>query len=250
LDSGLCTLDSGPCPVSVEEGIAKDMGVRIGDRLVLDVQGVPLEAEVASLREVDWHRIEPNFFLLFPLRVLEEAPTTHVMTTRAESAAKSAEFQKAIVQRFPNVSAIDLTLILQTLDAILSKISLVVRFMAFFTVATGVLVLAGAILTGRYQRIRESILLRTLGASRAQILQIQLVEYVCLGALAALTGIILAVAGSWALAALVFHLKYFLFAAPLLITVLLVLALTIAVGLLMGRGVSKQPPLELLRQEG
>jgi len=250
LDFGLWTLDSGPCPVSVEEGIAKDMGVRIGDRLALDVQGVPLEAEVASLREVDWHRIEPNFFLLFPLGVLEEAPTTHVMTTRAESAAKSAEFQKAIVQRFPNVSAIDLTLILQTLDAILSKISLVVRFMAFFTVATGVLVLAGAILTGRYQRMRESILLRTLGASRAQILQIQLVEYFCLGALAALTGIILAVAGSWALAALVFHLKYFLFAAPLLITVLLVLALTIAVGLLMGRGVSKQPPLELLRQEG
>ena len=77
---------------------------------------------------------------------------------------------------FPNVSAMDLTLILQTLDSILSKISFAIRFMALFTVATGLVVLVGAILTGRYQRVRESILLRTLGASRKQVLRILLVE--------------------------------------------------------------------------
>jgi len=110
-------------------------------------------------------------------------------------------------------------------------------------------VLAGAILTGRYQRMRESVLLRTLGASRAQILQIQLVEYFCLGVLAAVTGIVLALGASWALAALVFHVKYVLFVAPLFIAVGLVLALTMGMGLLMGRGVAKLPPLELLRDE-
>ncbi len=236
--------------VSVEEGIAKEMGLSLGDRLVLDVQGVPLEAEVTSLRHVDWHRVEPNFFLLFPPGILEEAPATYVLLTRVDSAEQSARLQRAVVQSFPNVSAIDVTLILQTLDAILDKISLAVRFMASFTVATGILVLAGALLAGRYQRMRESILLRTLGASRAQILQIQMVEYFCLGALAALTGTILAVGASWALAALVFHLRYGVMVAPLVVAVLVVSLLTLVIGLIIGRGASNRPPLELLRAEG
>src|SRR5205823_1603819 len=138
---------------------------------------------------------------------------------------------------------------LQTLDAIISKISFAVQFMALFTVLTGLLVLAGAILTGRYQRMRESILLRTLGASRAQILQIQLVEYFCLGLMAALTGIVLAVAASWGLAAFVFHLHFVFFATPLLIGLSLVLLLTLGTGMLMGRGIADRPPLELLRAE-
>ena len=208
-----------------------------------------MEARVTSLRQVDWHRVEPNFFLLFPPGALEEAPATYVLLTQVSSAEKSAHLQRALVQKFPNIAAIDLTLILQTLDAILSKISFAVRFMALFTVATGLLVLAGAILTGRYQRMRESILLRTLGASRAQILQIQLVEYFCLGFLAALTGILLALAASWSLAMFVFHVGFVLFVAPPLIGLLAVLLLTMGMGMLMGRGLAKQPPLELLRQE-
>jgi len=242
-------LDSPSVPVSVEEGIAKEMGVGLGDKLVLDVQGIPVAAEVCSLRRVDWHRVEPNFFLLFPRGALEEAPATHVMLTRADSPEKSARLQRGVVQTFPNVSAIDLTLVLQTLDAIVGRISFAVQFMALFTVLTGLLVLAGAILTGRYQRMRESILLRTLGASRAQILQIQLVEYFCLGLMAALTGIILAVAASWALAAFVFHAAFIFFAVPLLIGLLLVLMLTVGMGMLMGRGIANRPPLELLRVE-
>jgi len=249
LDFGPWTLDSSPVTVSVEEDIAKEMGVGVGDKLVLDVQGIPLAATVASLRKVDWHRVEPNFFLLFPLGTLEEAPATHVVLTRADSPEKSARLQRAVVQAFPNVSAIDLTLVLQTLDAILGKISFAVQFMALFTVLTGLLVLAGAILTGRYQRMRESILLRTLGASRAQILQIQLVEYLCLGLMAALTGIILAVAASWSLAVFVFHAAFVFFALPLLMGLLLVLLLTVGMGMLMGRGIANRPPLELLRVE-
>jgi len=243
------TLDAA-VPISVEEGIAKEMGVGLGDKLILDVQGVPLEAEVASLREVDWRRVEPNFFLLFPRGALEAAPATYVLLTRADSTEKSARLQRAVVQAFPNVSAIDLTLILQTLDAILAKISLAVRFMALFTVLTGLFVLAGAILAGRYQRMRESILLRTLGASRGQILQIQLVEYFCLGSLAGLTGIILALAASWALAGLVFKAHLIVFATPILLALLVVVLLTLTIGVLMGRSVGKYPPLELLRAEG
>ena len=236
-------------PISVEEGIAKEMGLGLGDKLGLDVQGIPMEAQVVSLRRVDWHRVEPNFFLLFPRGALEEAPATFVMLARAASPAESARVQRALVQSFPNVSAIDVTLILQTLDAILAKVSLAVRFMALFTVLTGLLVLAGALLTGRYQRLRESILLRTLGASRAQILRIQWVEYLSLGLLAALTGNILALGSSWALAVFVFHLKWFFMAAPLFWGTVIVVLLTLVMGLFLGRGIASHPPLELLRTE-
>ncbi len=121
--------------------------------------------------------------------------------------------------------------------------------MALFTLITGLLVLAGAILTGRYQRIRESVLLRTLGASRAQVLCILFVEYACLGFLAALTGIALAVGASWALAAFVFQLRFVPSFAGLALALAAGSGLTVAAGLLASRGVLNQPPLEILRAE-
>jgi putative ABC transport system permease protein len=237
-------------PISVEQEIARDLGVALGDEIVWDVQGVPLHTRVASLREVDWKRVQPNFFVVFPRGVLEEAPAFHVFTTRTDSPQQSAALQRAVVQKFPTVSAIDLSLILQTIDSLIGKIGFVVRFMALFVVITGVIVLAGAILTGRFQRVRESILLRTLGATRRQILQILLAEYFCLGALAALTGIVLAVGASWALATFVLQAKFVLPAAPLLISLLGVSALTVLIGAWSSRGIAHHPPLEVLRAEG
>ena len=172
-----------------------------------------------------------------------------VVTTRVPSVEESARLQREMIRQFPNVSTIDLRLVLQTLDSILSKISFVVRFMAMFTVATGLLVLVGALLTGRYQRIQESVLLRTLGASRGQILKILLVEYLALGSLAALTGILLALAAAWALAQFVFHVRFAPQAAPLVIAALAVPGLTVLTGMLMSRGVLNQPPLAILRSE-
>ncbi|MDB6018638.1 MAG: transporter permease [Pedosphaera sp.] len=241
--------DTNPVPVSVEAGLAGELHVTLGDELVFDVQGVPITARVASLRQVEWRRIQPNFFLVFPPGVLEEAPATHVLVTHVPSADASARLQRDVVKSFPNVSAIDLRLVLQTLDSLLGKISFVVRFMAMFTVLTGLLVLVGALLTGRYQRIQESILLRTLGASRGQIFKILFVEYFSLGLLAALTGIFLALLATWALSQFVFHVHFAPSALPLLIALLAVPALTVVTGLLMSRGVLNQPPLAILRSE-
>ena len=236
-----------PTPISLEQGIANELKVGLGDELEFDVQGVPIKTRVASLREVNWRRVQPNFFVVFPRGVLESAPAMHVLVTRVRSSDDSARLQREVVKKFPNVSVIDLSLILQTLDSILEKISFVIRFMAMFTVATGLLVLAGALLTGRYQRIQESALLRTLGASRRQILRILLVEYVVLGLLAALTGVILAVAGSWALAAFVFKINYAPALLPLLIALVGLPLLTVVLGFLMNRGLAHQPPLVVLR---
>jgi len=241
--------DTSPIPVSVEEGLAKEMQLTVGDELVWDVQGVPLATRVASLRTVDWQRLQPNFFVVFPAGVLESAPKFFVVAARASTSAESARIQQRVVQQFPNISAIDLGLILQTLDNIFSKVEFVVRFMALFTVATGAIVLVGAVLTGRYQRIREAVLLRTLGATRRQLMQIQLAEYAVLGVLAAFTGGVLAFGGNALLAKFVFEVPVVAPLNLLATAVAGVTTLTVVTGLLANRGVATHPPLEILRQE-
>jgi putative ABC transport system permease protein len=241
--------NGGAVPISVEEGIARDLRVGLGDEIVFDVQGIPVTTRIASLREVNWRRMEPNFFMLFPLGALENAPGTDVLVTRVASSAQSAQLQRAMVKAYPNVSVIDLTMIVQTLDAIVEKVFFVIRFMALFTVLTGILVLASALVTGHFQRVRESVLLRTLGASGGQVFGILLVEYVGIGVVAALTGVILALGGAWALAQFVFHVRFAPEAAPVVLALVIVPVLTGGIGLLMSRGILKRPPLEMLRAE-
>lgn len=237
-------------PVSVEVGLAEDMNLQLGDEIEWDVQGLPMKTRVASLREVEWRRLEPNFFVVWPAGVLEPAPKFWVAAARAASPADSARIQREVVSELPNVSAIDLQLVMETLDGIFEKVQFVIQFMALFTVATGVIVLAGAIMSGRHQRMREAVLLRTLGATGRQMWQIQLVEYAVLGGLAALTGCLLAMVGNWGLAFFVFQTNA-AYPAPVLLSALLgVMGVTITTGLLASRGVANHPPLEVLRQEG
>jgi putative ABC transport system permease protein len=236
-------------PISLDGDIAKDLGTKIGDELVFDVQGVPIKTSMASTRTVDWKRFQTNFFVLFPAGVLESAPTFHVLVSRVATPADSAKIQNAIVAKFPNVSAIDLTSVIQTVDSILSKVALVIRVMSLFTVGAGVIVLASTIWSGRYQRLQESILLRTLGASRMQIWKILCAEYFLLGIFASATGIVLAVGASWALAKFVFKLGYAPSLLPLFIAAGSVSLLTVAIGLVASRGVGSAPPLEILRAE-
>ncbi len=241
--------DGEVIPISIERELAKDMQVGLGDLIGFDVQGVPMATRITSIREVEWRRLEPNFFMVFPEGALEAAPKFFVVATRAETAADSARLQQAVVSALPNVSAIDLALILQTLDGIFSKVQFVIQFMALFTVITGVIVLAGAILSGRYQRLREAVLLRTLGASRAQLMRIQMIEYAILGALASVVGCVLALGANALLARFVFETAGIVAPLTLLGATAAVMAVTLATGLLSNRGVADHPPLEVLRQD-
>ncbi|HEY0369100.1 MAG TPA: FtsX-like permease family protein [Chthoniobacterales bacterium] len=236
-------------PISIDKEIAHDFGAKIGDELVFDVQGIPIRTQIASTRDIDWKRFQTNFFVVFPAGVLENAPTFNVLVSRVPDAAASAQLQSAVVAKFSNVSALDLTSVIQTVDSILTKVALVIRVMSLFTVGAGIVVLASTIWSGRYQRLKESVLLRTLGASRAQIWQILCAEYLMLGLLASCTGIVLAVASSWGLAHFVFNLEYAPSLWPLLVAAVAVSALTVAVGLLTSRGIGNTPPLEILRAE-
>ncbi len=236
-------------PISLDKDIARDFDAKIGDELVFDVQGIPIRTRIASTREIDWKRFQTNFFVVFPVGVLENAPTFGVLVSRVSDAAASARLQSAVVAKFPNVSALDLTSVIQTVDSIFSKVALVIRVMSLFTVGAGLIVLGSTIWSGRYQRLKESVLLRTLGASRRQIYQILCAEYLMLGVLASGTGILLAVASSWALSRFVFKLDYHPSFWPLAVALFAVSALTVLVGLFTSRGIGTQPPLQILREE-
>jgi putative ABC transport system permease protein len=238
-----------PPPISVEEGLAHDLRLHVGDEVDWDVQGLPVRTVVGSIRSVEWRRMEPNFFIVFPEGALDGAPRTYLAAVHADSPAQSARVQLAVVDAFPNVTAIDLALVVETLDGIFSKVAFAIQFMALFTVATGLVVLAGAVLMGRHQRIRETVLLRTLGANRRQLALIQLVEYTALGVQAAVVGSLLAVAGNALLARYVFHVAASVSALQVGAAAAAVSALAVATGFMAGRGVADHPPLEILRQE-
>lgn len=246
---GQATSDDSAVPVSVERDIANDLGVMLGDTLVFDVQGLSVQTIVGSIREVDWRRIGTNFFVVFPIGVLEEAPQFHVLLSRTETAEESADVQRAVVQAYPSISAIDLSLVLSTFDAIFSRISFVVRFMASFSIITGLIVLVSAVVVSRVQRTRESVLLKTLGASRRQILKIMTSEYLFLGTFAALTGLVLSLASGWALARFVFNTGFRPDYGAMLGMLIIVPALTIAIGLVTSRGVYARPPLDIIRSD-
>lgn len=169
--------------------------------------------------------------------------------TRVDSVQQAAQFQRAVVQRFPNVSLIDLNLILKTVDEIVGKVSFVIRFMAFFSIITGLIVLTGSVIISKYQRIRESVLLRTLGASQKQILSINTLEYFFLGSLAALTGVVIALLSSWALAYFNFETPFTPPLWPILLAYAIITSLTILIGLSNSRSIVNKPPLEILRTE-
>ncbi len=236
-----------PAPISLEEGIAKDLRVGLGDELTFDVQGLKIRTRVSSLRTVDWRRVQANFFVVFPLGVLEEAPRWYIIATRTRDALESARVQQAVVREFPTVSVLDLALVMKTVDEVVGKIAFAVRFMALFTISTGLLVLAGAVWSGRTQRLSECVLMRTLGASRNQVLGVLFAEYLFLGALGAATGGLLAILASWGLATFVFKMAFSFALLPVVMGCAVVCLVTILSGLLASLGLTRHPPLMVLR---
>jgi putative ABC transport system permease protein len=235
--------------ISVEQDLAAELGVGVGDEIVWDVQGIPVVTRVASLREVEWARFEPNFFVVFAPGALETAPQSFVTLTRIADPAARGRFQRRLAERFGNISTLDLSLLQEALERLVDRVVLAIRFMALFTLGVGVLVLVGALATSRYQRVREGALLRTLGASRAQVYRVVMAEYLSLGLLASAVAVVLAAAAAGAVTRFVFEGTFSLPMLPIAVLTLSVVALTVIVGLANSRDVVRRTPLEVLRQE-
>jgi putative ABC transport system permease protein len=240
---------TGKIFISIEKGFANRFNLKIGDTLYFNVQGAMVETIISSFREVEWFRIQANFLVVFPKGVLEEAPQFHVFLTHTPSQESSVMFQQETVKRFPNISIIDLDLVLSTLNDLLGKIAFVIRFIAIFSIITGLVVLVSSVRISRYQRMQENVLLRTLGASGKQVLWITALEYFFLGSMAAAAGIVIAVAASWALARFSFESPFSPQVLPLFAVYFFIVVITVLVGMLNSRGTLNRPPLEVLREE-
>ena len=231
----------------MEVELAESLRVGLGDHVTWDFAGVPVESRITSLRSVDWARFETNFYVIFEPGVLEEAPQTAVILARVDGEQERAELPRDLVVRFANVAVLDLSLLQPTIDAILRQANQGIRFLGVFSTVAGVLVLIGALATSRYQRMRESALLKTLGATRRVILQILTVEYAVLGSLATTAGLVLAIGAGWMMARTVFEVPFRLDLVRIGGVWLWVTAVTVVVGLIGSRGALSRPPLAVLR---
>jgi putative ABC transport system permease protein len=238
-----------PVVISISDNLAEDANIGIGDVIIFNVQGVLMETTVGSIRKVDWGQLQLNFTIVFPKGVLEEAPQFNVFTTRAPDEESSANLQRDLVAKYPNVSVIDLRQVYTIIEDILDKVSWIINFMAFFSILTGIIVLIGSVRTSKYQRIKESVLLRTLGAKNTQILQISAFEYIFLGLLGRLVGILLALVSSLCLALFVFKEPFLPSWIPFLVFLPGITLLVLSIGLSNIQTVLRSSPLEVLRRD-
>jgi putative ABC transport system permease protein len=234
--------------VSIEKDLADNLKVTVGDDVTWDVQGVPVRSRISSLREVNWGRFEPNFFAVFPTAALERAPKQHILVAAVSSDTGIARLQRQSVVRYPNIASIDLSLIRNTILRIVERVASAVRFLALFSFAMGVPVLFSAVSATRRDRLRESVLLKTLGATRRQVGRILFTEYAALGLLGALTGMVLSLGGAWALMTYVFEAPFSPAPIPTLAIAALMTLMAVAIGGLTSREVFRATAMAALRE--
>jgi putative ABC transport system permease protein len=234
--------------VSVEEEAATYLGLTIGSIVEFDIQGAAVSAEVSSIRKVEWGNFSTNFYMILSPGALEGAPFTYVATVRV-SPEEEVSLQQSVVASFPNVSAIHIGDVLEGFARVLDRLSLAIRAMALFCVLSGGVVMAAALAATRYRRLYESVILKTLGATRGLIARAFAIEYVLLGAVAGLIGLILGTVLSWALLRYVFDLPWSMHPRVLGVGLLLTMLLTLIVGFASTYRILGQRPLAVLRHE-
>lgn len=232
--------------VSVEQGIAETLGLKMGDRLRFDMGGIVHEARITSMRKVDWSSMRANFFMLFPMDEMPDLPTTWLAAFRTP--ASDRQFERHLVQKFPNVTSVDMRASLAQVQRVLDQVIQAVEFLFAFTLAAGVMVLLAAIGAGRQAREREYAIMRALGAGGALLAQVQRVELLGLGFLAGFMASGMALAVGWALARYAFDFAWSpLWWVPLAGGLLGALLAWLA-GSLSLSGVLRQPVVQTLRQ--
>jgi putative ABC transport system permease protein len=195
-------LPEEPEALSLEEGLAKTLGLKMGDRLQFDMAGVAIEARVTSIRRVDWTSMRANFFVMYPLSHMPDVPMTYIAAFRAPTLRG---FDNAMVARFPNITNVDLGASLNQAQKVLAQVVKAVEFLFVFTLAAGLVVMFAAVTATREERAREYAVLRALGASNRLLARVQASELVGVGALAGALASLVALAVGWGLAHFVFE---------------------------------------------
>jgi putative ABC transport system permease protein len=189
----------GPPLVSLDAELAKGLHLKLGDAITFSVAGREVSGQLANLRRIDWTSLGINFFTIFSPGALERAPQTNLATVRADTPADAAALERTVTDRFPNVSAIRVKDVLDTVNQIMGDIASSVQITAAITLGLGALVLSGAIAAGQQRRIYEAIVLKVLGGTRRRIALGFLLEYGLLGLTAAVIAAGLGTIAAWAL---------------------------------------------------
>jgi putative ABC transport system permease protein len=231
--------------VSVEEGIAETLGLKLGDTLRFDIAGVTSEAKITSLRKVDWGSMRANFFVMYPVSRMPDVPSTYMTSFRAP---ERKGFDNALVRQFPNITNVDMTSTINQVQAVLDKVVRAVEFLFGFTLAAGVVVLFAAVTATREERAREFAIMRAVGARGSLLRQVQRAELAGVGLLAGFLASVVAAVVGWGLARFVFDFQWT--ASPLvpLAGALAGAALALGAGWWGLREVLRRPVVETLRR--
>ncbi|HEY4129377.1 MAG TPA: FtsX-like permease family protein [Gemmatimonadaceae bacterium] len=240
-------LPNGMGQVSLDSSVARELGVKLNDTISWNVQGVQVPTVVTSMRQVKWTTFAPNFFAVFDPASLAKAPKQYAILVRAANSQSIARLQRDVIAKYGTVSSLDLTLVQKTVTDVLGKVMMAIRFLAFISLGLSVPVLFSAVAATRRERLREGVLLKTLGATRKQIGRIMLAEYALLGTLGALTGVVLSTGSAWALMHWIFRQPFSPAIGPALMVAAAMIALSVAIGLLTGREVFAETPMAALR---
>ncbi|MGA0114819.1 MAG: ABC transporter permease [Burkholderiales bacterium] len=230
---------------SMEDGIARSLGVKIGDRLTFDSAGSIFSAEVTSLRKVDWDSFNVNFFVVAPPGLLEEKPVSYV--TSFYLPPRNVELLNALVKQFPNFLLIDVAQVLQQVQKMIAQVSRAVQFVFLFTLMAGLVVLYAAIASTQDERLYQATIMRTLGASRVQLARANLAEFAMIGALAGLIAAAGANALGYALAERIINVGYSFSPAVWGVGLACSIVGVAAAGYLGTRRVLRVAPLRVLR---
>lgn len=231
---------------SMEDDIARSLGIKIGDRLTFDSAGSTFAAEVTSLRKVDWDSFNVNFFLVAPPGLLDQQPVSYV--TSFYLPPGNVELLNALVEQFPNFLLIDVAQVLQQVQKMIAQVSSAVQFVFLFTLMAGLVVLYAAIASTQDERLYQATIMRTLGASRAQLARANLAEFAMIGALAGLIAAAGANALGYALADRIINVGYSLSPAVWVVGLACSIVGVAAAGYLGTRQVLRVAPLRVLRQ--
>lgn len=237
-----------PNGVSIEEGFARNLDVGVGSTITLDVQGVPVELSVTSLRFVDWRTLGINFFLFAEPGPLDDAPHQRVAVARLDS-GDLARVQAAVVREFPNITVVHIRDVMDKVTAVLGNIALAVRSLGMFTVAAGVVVLGGTVAATQARRAREVALLKAVGMTRLDVAAVFAIEYALTGAVAAAVGMAAGGLLAWAVLTRLMELPWTPRASELVVAGSITIVLAVAAGLLASARALATRPVEVLRSE-
>jgi len=236
--------------VSIEELLHKELGLNVGDTMTFNVQGRQITARVTNIRQVDWRNARTGFLVVFRPGPLDRAPVKFISAIKGPAdTTRRAQMQRDLIDKYPNISVVDVRDIIEVARGIVQNVSLAVSFVGGFVFLSGLLILIGSIAMTKFHRLYESAILKTLGAKKKLIVATLLVEYGVLGLLAGALGSSAAIALTWAVSEHALKLNWHFIPSVNLLGVVLAAILVMVVGVLSSWDVMIKKPLGILRAE-